>query len=138
MAHFLYLRDPLFLACLGLYFINRWIFKSIWHDGFVHNHFNDLICIPFWVPIMLWFQRRAGFRESDGPPLAGEIIIPLFVWSWVFEIILPSTRLLGDRVVSDYRDILYYSIGALLAGSFWRWWYGKPCDLETPGSGRVP
>lgn len=123
---FLYLRDPLFLACLLLYFLNRWLFKAIWSDGFVHDHLNDLICIPFWVPIMLWGERRLGLRESDGPPLASEIVLPLFVWSWFFEIVLPQSGLAGNRAVSDYLDVLYYSLGASLAAGFWVWWYRTP------------
>ena len=122
-APFLYLRDPLFRACLVLYFANRWVFKALWQTGFVHDHLNDLICIPFWVPIMLWGQRRLGLRSPDDPPLASEILIPLLVWSWVFEIILPRSGLLGERGYSDYLDVLYYSLGALCASTFWKWWY---------------
>jgi hypothetical protein len=135
-VRFSYLRDPLFLACLLLYFVNRWALKAIWEAGFFHEHLNDLICIPFWVPIMLWGQRRLGLRGSDGPPFASEIVIPLFVWSWLFEIVLPGSRLLGGRDVSDYRDIFYYSLGAALAGVFWRWWYRTPSSSHrgSPGS----
>ena len=120
---FRYLKDPLFLVCVVSYFANRFVFKNIWETGFVHEHFNDVICIPFWIPIMLWLQRRVGFRASDGPPEAYEIIIPVIIWSWVFEIILPATKLLGDLCVADYRDIFCYSAGALGASLFWNWWY---------------
>jgi hypothetical protein len=125
-VRFLYLRDPLFLACLILYFVNRWILKAIWSGGFVHDHLNDLICIPFWVPIMLWGQRRLGLRESNGPPLAMEILLPLFIWSWIFEFMLPRSRLFGDYASADYRDILYYSLGSALSAIFWSWWYRAP------------
>ena len=123
MGRFRYLRDPLFLACLALYFVNRWALKPLVRGGFLHDHLNDLICIPFWVPIMLWGQRKFGLRASDGPPLASEIVIPLFVWSWFFEIILPPTGLAGSRAVADYLDIVYYSLGGALAACFWRWLY---------------
>ena len=126
---FLYLRDPLFLLCVVTYFVNRLVLKSIWKEGFVHEHLNDLICVPFWVPIMLFAQRRLGLRDSDCRPRPGELIIPLIIWSWVFEIILPQTNGLGDRFVADHLDILYYSLGALLAGLFWRWFYNA-----RPGS----
>lgn len=123
---FLYLRDPLFLACVAIYFVNRWGLKSVWASGFVHDHLNDLLCIPFWVPVMLWGQRRLGLRGCDGPPLPSEILIPLFVWSWLFEVVLPGTGVLGRYCVSDHRDVLWYSVGALGAGAFWRWWYRGP------------
>src|SRR5437660_1002902 len=121
---FRYLRDPLFLFCLLTYFVNRLVLKSVWQTGFVHEHLNDVICIPFWVPIMLFAQRRLGLRVSDARPRPGEIVIPLVLWSWVFEILLPATGWLGDRCVSDYLDVLSYAVGALAAGLFWRWWYG--------------
>ena len=136
---FFYLRDPLFLTCLVLYFVNRWILKSIWSSGFVHNHLNDLICIPFWVPIMVWSQKRLGFRESDGPPLASEILIPLFVWSWFFEFILPAVAIFSTPFVSDYLDIIYYSAGALLASVFWSWWYrDRPPSEESFRNANAP
>jgi hypothetical protein len=123
-VRFLYLRDPLFLLCVGAYFVNRFVLKAIWKEGFVHEHLNDLLCIPFWVPIMLFAQRQVGLRPGDASPRAGEIVIPLIVWSWVFEILLPQTGILGTRCVADHQDILAYSLGALAAGLFWRWWYG--------------
>jgi magnesium chelatase family protein len=52
---------------------SRWILKSIWDSGFVHEHLNDLLCIPFWVPIMLYVQRRLGLRADDNSPRPGEI-----------------------------------------------------------------
>jgi hypothetical protein len=134
-VRFLYLRDPLFLACLLLYFVNRWILKAIWSGGFVHDHLNDLICIPFWVPIMLWGMRRLGLRESNGPPLASEILLPLFVWSWIFEFALPRSGLAGDRASSDYRDIVYYSLGAALSAIFWSWWY-RATSVPAPENGQ--
>jgi hypothetical protein len=132
-VRFLYLRDPLFLACVATYFVNRLVLKAIWKTGFVHAHLNDLICIPFWVPIMLWGQRHFRLRRTDGPPDASEIIIPLIVWSWVFEVILPASGLLGELCVADHRDILWYSVGALGAGVFWRWWYGDGLGQSAGG-----
>jgi hypothetical protein len=128
---FLYLRDPLFLFCVLTYFVNRLVLKEIWDTGFVHEHLNDLICIPFWAPIMLWGERRLGLRKSDDPPETNEIIIPLIVWSWAFEIVLPSMGPVGAWCVADYRDVFYYSLGALGAAVFWRWWYVNG-DAEFP------
>lgn len=122
---FRYLSDPLFLCCVLAYFVNRFILKSIWKTGFVHEHFNDLICIPFWVPIMLWMERRFGLRRDDKPPDAIEVIVPLLVWSWVFEIFLPRTEMFRRYCTADPWDITYYSLGAIGAFLFWRIWYGS-------------
>jgi hypothetical protein len=120
---FLYLCDPLFLLCLATYFVNRLVLKAIWQDGFVHEHLNDLICIPFWVPIMLFAQRQFGCRHGDDSPRPSELVIPLLIWSWVFEIILPQTAGLGDSFIADPLDIVSYAAGTLAAGVFWSWWY---------------
>jgi hypothetical protein len=124
-VRFRYLRDPLFLVCVAIYFVNRLILKEIWQAGFVHEHLNDLICIPFWVPIMLWIERRLRLRRDDGPPEAIEVMLPLLLWSWLFEIVLPKTELLGSYCTADHRDVFYYSAGALGAAVFWRWYYGE-------------
>jgi hypothetical protein len=105
------------------YFVNRIVFKRLFEEGFWHEHFNDLICIPFWVPIMLWMQRRIGLRPDDGIPRASEVVIPLLLWSWVFEFWLPTTNLFGRWCVSDYLDIVYYAAGAAIAAGFWSVWY---------------
>jgi hypothetical protein len=134
-VRFGYLRDPLFLLCVATYFVNRFVLKAIWKTGFVHESLNDLICIPFWVPIMLFAQRMAGMRDGDDRPRPSEIVIPLIVWSWLFEIILPETRWLGDWCVADYMDVFYYTLGALVAAVFWRWWYGSAVESEQSGTG---
>src|ERR1700746_532578 len=102
---FRYLCDPLFLLCLATYFVNRFVFKAIWKDGFVHEHLNDLICIPFWGPIMLFAQRQLGWRDDDDSPRASALVIPALILSWVFEIVLPETAVLGDSFIADPLDI---------------------------------
>jgi hypothetical protein len=132
-VRFDYLRDPLFLFCVTLYFVNRFVLKSIWTTGFVHEHLNDLICIPLWVPIMLFAQRMLRLRDGDGRPRPGEIIIPLVLWSWIFEIILPAMGEIGAWCVADYLDIFYYTLGALLASLFWAWWYRVTPEVSPTG-----
>ena len=120
---FRYLCDPLFVVCIVAYFVNRWLLKRVWTDGFVHEHFNDLICIPFWVPIMLFLEKKTGWRKIDAIPQLHEILIPLVIWSWVFEIVLPNTETFRSWCVSDHEDVLFYTVGAFAAAFFWRWNY---------------
>ena len=74
---------------------------------------------------MLFIMRRIRLRADDLPPRASELLIPLLLWSWVFEMYLPATRMFRGLAISDYRDILSYAFGALFAGIFWRIWYAR-------------
>ena len=129
---FRYCLDPLFFACLAAYWLNRIVIKPHTHATFPHAYLNDLICLPFWVPIMLALQRAARLRSHDAPPLPVEILIPLVLWSWAFEVWLPGSSLGRNWCTADPWDIVCYSLGALGAGVFWRWWYTSARSSETP------
>ncbi len=120
---FRYLKDPLFLFCFVLYFVNRWILKPYFPNEFSRCYLNDAICLPFWVPIMLFLMRKIGLRKHDSAPSGCELIIPLLLWSWVFELFLPRLELFRSLATSDYRDILCYTIGAAIAAVVWRLHY---------------
>ncbi|MBV9850561.1 MAG: hypothetical protein JO250_12890 [Armatimonadetes bacterium] len=124
---FRYLRDPLFLFCVALYFVNRLILKPHIHGGFIgtflHGSLNDLICIPFWVPIMVWTMRILGLRTSDAPPRGAEILVPVLLWSWFFELLLPTLGPFRHLATCDPDDILCYTLGALFAALFWGRYY---------------
>ena len=122
---FKYLRDPLFLTCFVAYFVNRWLLKPLFVGGFFHNSFNDLICIPFWVPMMLWTMRKIGARRDDAPPRFHEILLPLLVWSAVFEIYLPRLPAFSHLAHADANDIAFYALGALSAALFWQFYYAR-------------
>ena len=115
---FRYLLDPLFLACVALYFLNRFVIKPNCDFVFFHAWLNDVICIPFWIPVMLAGMRLTRLRRHDNPPTFAEIGIPLVLWSWWFEIYLPN--LVGSRHYADPWDIVAYSSGAVFAYWFWK------------------
>lgn len=118
-----YIKDPLFLFCLLLYFTNRWVLKPCFPNSFSKNYLNDLICLPFWIPIMLFIMRRIGLRTDDLAPQSYEVLIPLILWSWVFEAFLPRVGLFRGLATADHVDILCYTLGAFLASIFWKTWY---------------
>jgi len=129
---FQYLKDPLFLFCVTLYFVNRWVFKPHFPGDFLHNSLNDVICIPFWIPIMLFLMRKIHLRGDDVPPRGSEILIPLIIWSWFFEIVLPCVPFFKHLATSDYHDVLSYTEGALVAAIFWKIWYRqKPASTHS-------
>lgn len=123
--NFRYLKDPLFLFCLISYFANRWVLKPYFPNEFSRSYLNDVICIPFWVPIMLFMMRKIRLRKDDAPPRANEILIPLLMWSWVFEAYLPFSKAFRHLATSDYMDIFAYTVGAFLAAMFWKFWYRR-------------
>ena len=125
-----YLRDPLFLFCLVLYFTNRWALKPLLPNAFSQDYLNDLICIPFWVPIMVFIMRKLGLRKDDVPPRGDEILIPLILWSVIFELWLPTVGPFRELAFSDHVDILFYAIGGLLASLFWKRWYQSKSSVQ--------
>lgn len=130
------LVDPLFLLSVSLYALNRWWLKPHLDWDFLHTHLNDLICIPFWVPLLLLFQKGVGLREHDRAPERSEIIIPLLLWTWIFEAWLPASEVGRQWCVADPVDVLCYATGALVAAAFWRHRYRERGSAfpETVGS----
>jgi hypothetical protein len=129
---FTYLRDPLFLACLLVYFGHRWLAAYGFSTPWLQAYLNDVICIPFWVPMILWGQRVLRLRSHDGLPTPIDLVVPLVVWSLAFEVILPTLQ--GWRTIAfpDPGDIVSYAAGGLGAAIFWRWWYRSlNCSLVT-------
>ena len=118
MKAFAYGRDPLSLAAMGLYALNRWVLKPAGSGGFWHNHFNDLLLIPAALPLVLWIQRRLGLRNHDRPPTTAEIALHLVVWTVVCEIAGPR---LSSHGTADPRDAAAYAAGAVFAWGWWSW-----------------
>ena len=81
------------------------------------------LCIPFWIPIVLWIQRRLGLRDHDDPPQTHEVVIPLLVIAFVFEVVLPSTQTWSGLAVPDPGDVVCYAAGALASVGCWTWFY---------------
>jgi len=116
-----YLRDPVFLTVFVLYFVNRFLIKPITfgHIAFFHSYFNDLICIPFWLPVVLWVHRKLGVRNHDGSPTRFELIMHLVVWSIFFEGMAPRMPNLFHSTTGDPWDVAAYAAGTLIAAVLW-------------------
>jgi hypothetical protein len=122
-APFRYLRDPLFLACFLTYWVHRWLASHDMSTELLRGHLNDVICVPFWLPIMLAANRWLGLRRHDGLPDAIEIVVPLLIWSALFEVVIPGHWAWQVPTVADPYDVLSYCLGALGAVVFWKWYY---------------
>ena len=59
------------------------------------------------------------------------VVTAVVVWSWMFEIALPRTSVMGRYCVADPWDITCYCLGALIAALVWRWWYRDASPSPT-------
>jgi hypothetical protein len=100
-----------------LYALNRFWLHGHLGGWFFHGYFNDLLLIPAALPLVLWLQRRVGLRPDDRRPRWGEIALHLVAWSIMAEAIVPH---LVAHATGDWRDLLAYSAGALVAGCWWQ------------------
>jgi hypothetical protein len=114
-----YGRDPLCLIAIGLYAVNRWVLLPyvVSGGGFMRYHFNDLLLIPAALPLVLWVQRKLGWRLHDEAPHWSEILLHLGVWGLLCEIIGPQ---LVAHATADWRDLVAYTVGAAVAGGWWQ------------------
>ena len=131
---FRYLLDPLFLISTALFLLNKLLLRPHLDNAFLSGHLNDCICIPLWVPVLVALMRVTGLRRHDRPPEAHEILIPLLVWSWVFEVVLPQTPLFAGIATADPFDVVSYTAGAIVAALGWRWWYRVRPVTEPSGA----
>ena len=116
MNRFRYARDPLCVAACGLYALNRWWLRALIGGVFLRGYFNDLLLIPAALPLALWLQRRLGLRPDDARPRWGEIALHFIVWSLAAELFAPRFM---RWTTGDWRDVLAYGAGALVAGAWW-------------------
>lgn len=127
-----YLRDPLFVICFLVYGLHRWLAACDLSTPLLRGYLNDLICIPFWVPIMVWIIRKLGLREHDAPPNSIEVVTPLLIICVLFEVVIPAQRAWPVPTIADPYDILAYCVGALAAVVFWKWHYRQRQSLLLP------
>lgn len=120
---FRYLSDPIFLTCLASYFLNRELEEFGLSPELAQCYLNDLICIPFWVPIIVQVSRWLGMRGHDHRPNMLEIGIPLMMIAVLFEVILPLTETFRNKSIADPYDVQCYVLGAIIANGLWRRMY---------------
>jgi hypothetical protein len=50
-------------------------------------------------------------------------VIPVIVWSALFEVVFPQLPVLEKYAVADPGDVLSYCVGGLVSAVFWQWHY---------------
>jgi len=118
---FRYFADPICIACLILYAVNRWYFKPHRIGGwFTEGYVNDLICLPLLLPMILYGQRLFRLRKHDGFPRLWEVLQHAVIFSIVFEIIIPRYPKVFTSTADPW-DAVSYFVGGIAAWLVWRW-----------------
>ena len=115
---FRYARDPVFLAALAIYGVNRVLIKPHLHpySPFFHGHLDDSLLVPVALPIFLLVYRLLGLRPDNAVPRWWEIALHLLVWSIFFKWFGPVVL---HRSVMDPVDVASYAIGGGIAWVLW-------------------
>lgn len=117
---FRYFADPVCMASLALYALNRHVLKPHHIGGwFTHGYLNDVLCLPLFVPMILYVQRWIGLRRHDGNPSAWELFQHLVIFSVMFQVIIPRFPKTFISAGDPY-DMIAYLVGGILAGCYWR------------------
>ncbi len=117
---FRYLKDPFFLTCFTVYWLHRVARQWNCSTSLLDAYLNDVICVGFWVPIILWGHRKIGLRKHDDVPAALEIVIPAIIWAFAFEVLLPASPRWSRYAVADPNDVCCYFAGGLAAMVYWQ------------------
>lgn len=129
---FTYLRDRLFLACVGIYFLNRMLEDVQWSHKYLRWYLNDLLLVPIFVPIMLWCMRKLALRKNDLAPSLLEIGMLVLVIGLVFEGFAPYLPVLKDFSTPDINDLICYALGGVMSLGYWCWVTGEyAVDSDT-------
>jgi hypothetical protein len=103
-----------------LYPINRWYLKPHHIGGwFTHGYLNDVLCLPLFLPMILYVQRVFGVRRDDDYPGWWEILQHWVIFTVVFELILPTMPRLFTHTQDPWNAVAYLA-GGVIAGVFWR------------------
>ena len=116
---FQYLGDPVCIAAAIIYLVNRLYLKPHAMSGtFGEWYLNDVLCLPLFLPVILYVQRRMEVRFHDGPPRLWEVLQQWAIFSVLFEVILPRFPQYF-RTTGDPWDVVAYLVGGMAA---WLWW----------------
>ena len=87
---FRYLADPACIISLIIYAINRFFLKPHHIGGwFTHGYLNDVLCLPLFVPMILYAQHLMRLRRHYGFPRVWEIFQIWVAFILVFQVVIP-------------------------------------------------
>lgn len=136
--HFRYLADPICIASLIVYTANRYILKPNHIGGwFTHGYLNDVLCLPLFVPIILYIQHLAGVRPHSYFPRWWEILQNFAVFTFVYHWVIPRYPRTFISAHDPY-DILAYFAGGLIAWVVWSCSHTRtPSSIHTQDKHKI-
>ena len=115
---FRYVDDPICVASMMLYVLNRWVLKPQHIGGWlVHDYLNDVLCLPIFLPIILRLQSALGIRRHHLPPTSFELVHNWIVFSVLYYFVFP--RLPAFSSTADPWNSVAYLVGGLTAFITW-------------------
>ena len=107
------------VASLIVYPINRFYLKPHHIGGwFTHGYLNDVLCLPLFVPMILYVQYVLGVRKHRDFPRLWEVFQSFLAFTLVFQFITP--RFPKTFITAgDHYDIIAYFAGGLVACIYW-------------------
>ena len=127
--------DPVFWTSVVVYLINRWFVRDHFPDSFFTRHLNDFLCLPMWCPVLVGILQALRLRPHGGPPAGIEILAPLLVISFVFEVLHPLSPFFREFSTGDPLDVLWYVLGGFAGIGGWRLAHGA---YPVNTSGELP
>ena len=116
---FQYIADPICIACLIIYPINRFFLKPHHIGGwFTHGYLNDVMCLPLFVPMILYVEHLLGIRRHRDFPRLWEVFQAFVAFTIVFQAITPRFPRTFTSA-GDPWDILAYFAGGAIGYFYW-------------------
>lgn len=108
-------RNPLFVVCCILFWVNQWIERSGIVLPFIHAYADDLLAMPvvlgITLQVMRWLYPGGGLLVFSWL----HVLVGWLYFSLLLEGLLP---LLSNTYTADPWDVLCYGIGSL---TFYFW-----------------
>lgn len=99
----------MFISLLIIFVLNQIVGQTPLRLLFIRSYLDDLLCFPIVLTIVILAHRnlRPNNREYVLP--VSHIILSVFLFSLLFEVVLPKVH---SKFTGDVFDILAYIVGA--------------------------
>lgn len=115
---------------MALYTVNRLWLRNLFPDSFFTRHLNDFLLLPIFAPLLVAALKLARVRGRSGPPAGIEVLAPLIVVAFTFEVLHPRSSFFRTFSTGDPRDVFWYVAGGIVACAGWHFAWTRE-ETET-------